>query len=104
MTDIERRFNSRMVEIYQLAKKLCNYNATRFMEMISRPEGAVSAAKQLLRGDQVQYGLMELYHCGHLEISVEAAVVSDEFRELFTEEDIAVAQKRLKDLRYDQAT
>lgn len=52
MESLEKRFNKDMNQIYQLAKKKLNYNATRFMQLVSE-RGGVQAAKQLISKDLV---------------------------------------------------
>ena len=47
MTEAERKFNSAMKDIYQIAKRECGYNATRFMQLVAE-KGGVAAAKQLI--------------------------------------------------------
>jgi hypothetical protein len=83
MDSNEISFNEKMFEIYKLAKKECNYNATRFLQMLNE-YGGINTAKKLLASDDLQYGFVELWQCGCLHLTVEALVLEPEFKDLFT--------------------
>ena len=93
---LEFKFNSEMLNIYKLAKKECNYNATRYLQMISE-HGGLETARILLHSNKVSDGYTALWECGRLDLTVEALVIKMEWRELFTHEEINIAIKRLKD-------
>lgn len=99
MANIEVRFHSAMLNIYEEAKSQCNYNATYFHRMVSEM-GGLEAAKQLLSTDAPQYGFTKLWECGRLDISVEYLVLKDEFKSLFTKEELKTAKRRLEDYGY----
>ncbi|HEU4759184.1 MAG TPA: hypothetical protein VFT91_04290 [Dehalococcoidia bacterium] len=88
-----------MSEIYRRAKDECKYNATRFLEMISTI-GGVETARRLLHSEFIQYGFDALWESGRLDLTVEAHVITDEFRDLFTDEERQIARKRLEDYGY----
>jgi len=44
MKNIEDQFHEKTLEIYELAKKYCGCNATRFLQKI-RKDGGLAAAK-----------------------------------------------------------
>jgi len=89
-----------MLLIYEKAKSECNYNATRFLEMVNK-YGGRGAAKILLHFPGPQEGLIALWHCGRLDISMEATILKSPWNNLFTEEEIEIAKKRLHELRYN---
>lgn len=93
---LEREFHEEMINIYRKAKEECNYNATRFLQMVIT-HGGLEAAKRLLRGE-IQYGLEQLWECKCLHLSMEALVLKPHFRRLFTEEEINLAKERLRNL------
>ena len=99
MTDLETGFYRAMVNIYQEAKRACNYNATYFLRMIT-DHGGLEAAKRLLATETVSDGFGTLQLCGRLDLSVEAHVIKPEFQPLFTAEEIAVAKQRLREVNY----
>lgn len=93
---LEKKFDSAMWDIYHTAKTACNYNATIFMQMLTK-YGGVNTAKRLLSKEKVQYGFTELWLCKRLDLTVEAHVLKNEFNELFTREESNRARKRLLD-------
>ena len=79
--------------------KMHGYSPTIFMRMLAE-HGGVQAAKQLLASDKPQSGLFELYHLGILNESMEAVVVQEKYRSLFTEDELTEARRRLEELDY----
>ena len=63
-------------------------------------KGGLETAKQLLADRKAQTGLDKLWELGLLHESMEAVVLRDEFRSLFTETELAEAKKRLVDRGY----
>jgi hypothetical protein len=99
MTEIETRFHRAMVDLYQTAKRDCNYNATYFLRMVT-DYGGLEAARKLLETDAPSDGFTTLFLCGRLDLTVEAHVIRPEYAELFTEQEIASARKRLVENGY----
>lgn len=99
MTDSESRFNRAMLDIYRRAKEECNYNATRFLQMISE-RGGVATAHALLATPGPSDGFTALWECGRLDLTVEAHVLKPEFIRLFTEEEKNIARTRLNEYGY----
>ena len=99
MESQEIAFHDAMAEIYTHAKTECNYNATRFLQMLSEQGGLVTA-KTLLRAPQVSDGYTALWELGRLDLSVEAYVLRPEFRTLFTTEELEIAKTRLDEYGY----
>ena len=96
---LERKFHQKMVELHERAAKECQYHATRFIQMVN-DRGGVAAARVLLHSSQPAQGLTTLWEHGRLDLSVEAQVCHQEWRDLFTEGEIEIATKRLADLGY----
>jgi len=67
--------------------------------MISN-RGGLATAKKLLAENKSQYGLTALYKCNRLDLTVEALVLKEKYRSLFTEKELKAARKRLGDLHY----
>ena len=99
MENRELIFHEEMLDIYEKAKRECGYNATRFLQMVHE-KGGLRAAKQWLSVDTPQEGLFTLWELGRLDINMEALVLHKQFRELFTDEELTRARKRLHDLNY----
>ena len=94
MADLENRFHTDMLRIYEDAKRECNYNATRFLVMVHE-RGGVGAARQLLAASTISEGFVRLWEMGRLDLTVEALVLRSEYEALFTESERAIARSRL---------
>jgi len=100
MTDkLEREFHHAMLDIYKTASTECNYYPKRFLELINS-RGGLLAAKQLLHEPGHPEGLTKLWELKRLDISMEALVLQCKWESLFTEDELAIARKRLTDLGY----
>jgi hypothetical protein len=97
--NLEAAFHKEMLDIYERANTECNYVATRFLQMVGRLGGLV-AAKQLLASEGFSEGLTRLWEEGRLDISMEALVLQDPWRKLFTVEELEIARQRLTELGY----
>lgn len=95
--DQEGAFHEAMLAIYDRARTECKYNATRFLQMVGE-RGGLETARYLLHAPGLSDGFTALYLCNRLDLTVEASVVKPEWQPLFTEEEIAIARKRLRDL------
>ena len=92
-------FHDAMLEIYERAKTECHYNASRFLQMVGE-KGGLETARYLLHASGVSDGFTALWECKRLDLTVEAYVLKPEWQGLFTQDEIAVAGKRLSDLGY----
>ena len=98
-SQLERQFHQKMIEIYQRAVSECGYRPTRFLQMVNE-RGGLATASDLLRASRPAEGLTILWEHQRLDLSVEALVCEEPWRSLFTEDEIAEAEKRLRDLGY----
>ena len=94
--DLTRRFEDRMRKTYACAKSL-GYDAKAFAGMVAE-HGWLDATKILLRPGPPQAGFETLWRLDRLDLTVESIVLEDEWRELFADEELAVARQRLEDL------
>lgn len=94
MSNLDDEFHLEMIQIYHLAKKHCNYNATRFFQMVN-DNGGLATAKILLSSQEPQAGLTKLWDCDRLDLSVEALVINPRFSLLFSEKEGKDARARL---------
>jgi hypothetical protein len=99
MSDIQAQFDKAMFGIYHRAREQCDYNAVRFLQMLSEKLG-LATAKHLLASGAPQEGFVHLWECGCLDLTVEALVLQDRFRSLFTKEELDEAHRRLEELGY----
>ncbi|MBZ9621424.1 hypothetical protein G9F71_000770 [Clostridium sp. FP2] len=100
MNDLERKFYTAMTDVYRKADKECGYRATRFLQMLSE-KGGVKTAKELVSKEGGTDGFSKLWQLGRLDLSVEALVLKDEFKELFTEEQLSLCKARLEKYKYE---
>lgn len=99
MDPIEAQFHEAMVTIYERAKRECNYNATRFLQMLS-DIGGLETARKLVGTNEPSDGFTELWLHSRLDLTVEALVIQPRWQVLFTPEELAAARKRLQDLNF----
>lgn len=97
MLDLETQFHHAMIVVAEFAYQ--HKFGIRFRQMIEA-HGAVDTARRLLATREIQTGLMRLWEVESLNISMEALVVQERFRTLFTETEIAEARRRLDELGY----
>lgn len=93
-------FNLEMLAIYDAALKLKPpYRATLFLRMVNE-HGGKGAADILLATGNPSSGFTELYIRGkeNLKLSVEYLVLKNPWRNLFSEEQLAIARKRLREV------
>jgi hypothetical protein len=99
--NIEKEFHIDMTNIYNELKRELNYNATRFLQLLSE-EGGVKTAKRLINKEGVTYGFEVLWENNRLDLSVEAVVAyKSKYKDLFTEEEIESCREKLKDYGYE---
>jgi hypothetical protein len=94
---LEELFTEAMLGIYEAAKKLKRpYHAPRFLRMVHE-HGGKETADRLLGTSEPSDGFTELFLRGKecLKISVEYVVLQNPWRELFTDEQLTIARKRL---------
>jgi len=103
MSDLEREFDDRMMDIFRRAKSEANYNAVRFFEMLNVHRG-VETAKILLHATAVSDGYTALWERKRLDLTVEALIFDNpKFHSLFTPSDIDKARRRLAEYKYPPA-
>jgi hypothetical protein len=88
-----------MKDVYVRAKKKAGYAAGFFLTMLSE-YGGLGTARRLLASPEASSGFTALYERGRFDLTVEAVVVRSEFAELFTEQEVEVARRRLVRLGY----
>ena len=102
-SDVEKRFDNAMFEIYRRAKAEAGYNATRYFQMLTDHRG-LETARILLHAGTVSDGYAALWERGRLDLTVEALIYDHpEYHPLFTEEEREIARRRLQEYKYDSA-
>lgn len=97
--NLESAFHKEMLDVYERAKAECSFVATRFLQMVVEM-GGLAAAKRLLASDGLSDGLTRLWQEKRLDISMEARILRNPWRQLFTNEELEIALRRLTELGY----
>lgn len=97
-TNREAAFHEAMLEVYGRAKTECHYNASRFLQMVGE-RGGLETARYLLHTG-LSDGFTALWNCNRLDLTVEAYVLKPEWQGLFTQDELAIARKRLAEVGY----
>ena len=95
---LEDRFQQEMLRICEEAKEF-DYYPNYFLRMVV-DRGGLSTAKHLLSGDKLSDGFVRLWEEQRLDLSVEALALRDPWSALFTNEELAEAQRRLDGAGY----
>lgn len=99
MVDLEYKLKLELEDKMHRAKKECKYNPTRFNQMLAK-YGAVETAKRLISSEMktgtVSEGFTTLYLCGRLDLTLEHSVCKEEYRPLFSQDEIDYCEKLLK--------
>jgi hypothetical protein len=93
---LEDLFHQEMLNVYSNALWHCRYDARIFLPMVN-DHGGLEAARRLLATSYLPDGFAELWMRGRLDLTMEALVVKEPWRRLFTDEEITVARQRLAD-------
>lgn len=99
MDTLEKQFFRDMQDIYRRADRECGYRATRFLQMLAE-KGAVETAISLVSKPGGTEGFARLWEMNRLDLSVEALVLKDEYRGMFSDDLLETAEKRLKEYGY----
>ena len=98
---LERQFHDAMIDIYWRAKKEVGYDATLFHQMVAN-QGGLQVARTLINSNKLSSGYTRLWEKKRLDLTVEAVVVeSSRFHPLFTEQELEICKKRLRDYQYN---
>jgi hypothetical protein len=101
MSDLGTKFDKAMFEVYRRAKDEAGYKATIFLRMLN-DHGGLQTAKSLINARKPSDGYTALYLLGRLDLTVEALVLEDAgWHPLFSNDELQLARKRLKEYRYD---
>jgi hypothetical protein len=93
---LESEFHGAMIDIYRRAKADADYTATRFIGMVSE-QGGLETARYLLHAAKVSDGYTALWERGRLDLTVEAVILEDKWKPLFTKTEREIAVARLKE-------
>lgn len=86
MTKLEEKFEKQMLE-HAAAWEAFGANPTRFLKQ-AQQHGALGTVRENIRRHRLSDGFEKLHTAGKLELTPEAAVVSKQYAELFTDEEV----------------
>jgi hypothetical protein len=93
-------FDDEMFRIYQRAIVEAHYNASRFLQMLHEHRG-LETARILLHSTNMSEGYKALWERRRLDLTVEAVIHDNpKWHSLFTEEDLVICRRRLKEYEY----
>lgn len=95
VADIETEFAKRMRDIYEIGRSEANYTASYFLSMLA-DIGPLATAHKLINAPAVSDGFTALWERGRLDLTVETLVLERQFAELFTDDELAIARRRLE--------
>lgn len=95
---LEEQLTAELMGTYEAARAR-GYIATYFLQMLEE-HGGCETAKRLLAKSEPQTGLFELWRLNLLHESMEAVVLQERYKPLFTEAELAEAHRRLEELGY----
>lgn len=92
---LESEFHEEMVSIYRKSGKATGYWPNRFLQKVKRVGGLQSAREWLSPGTDLSPGLQRLAKEKRIDLSMEALVLTEPWTQLFTEDEIKQARRRL---------
>lgn len=96
MMDLESQFHEAMIQLYyDVANAGINYRPTLLLQHVQQDGGLVTA-KRYLQADNVTEGFVRLWQSDRLCLTVEALTLREPWCQLFTPEELAVAERRLE--------
>lgn len=99
MGELEAKFEGEMIErVYRTTGRETGYWASYFLRAV-RSHGGVGAARRLLQQKGLSKGLRTLREKERLDLAMETLVLAPEYQVLFTDEERAVAGRRLEEAR-----
>lgn len=96
MSGLEERFEERMRRAHAETKDL-GYNPTAFTGMVAE-HGFLGATRRLLRPGSAQSGFERLWAMRRLDLTVESVSLEPEWRDLFSDQELVEARRRLEEL------
>ena len=96
---LESRFTRHLFDLVRQTIAETGYNPTLFQQML-HDRGGWETTRTLLHARKPSSGFTTLWEKGRLDLTVEAVAIQTPWAELFTQDELAIARKRLKDLDY----
>lgn len=88
-----------MMESVSICKYRYGYNPTRFLQMLEQ-NGPIDTVTSLVMAQKIHEGPSKLWEFKRLDLSIEAIICREPYRQLFPDEVLARAKSRLQKLEY----
>lgn len=98
--DLLQGFEAAMKNLYVRAKDEAGYEATVYLRMLA-DYGGLETARRLLATSSVSDGFVALWERGRVDLAVENVVLRPEFSTLFSDDELDVARRRLREYGLD---
>ena len=98
-TKLEEQFNQAMLELYRKVKEA--YRPPNYLLGAINDRGGFEVARVLLEKPLPSETFTALQQIGRLDLSVEALVLDNRWRELFEQKHLDMAERRLKSCGFD---
>lgn len=96
---LKNKFNEEILQAVEESKKI-GYIPTRFIQMLQLQGNNAFEVVSRLVTKEATTGLEKLWEKGRLDLSVEAVMIKNEYRELFDSDVIKICEKKLKSCGY----
>jgi len=93
-------FDERVWDSIKKMEKKYDYTPTILIDMINSDLGAIEAVRKLINNPRIPYGYTKLWELKALNLSMEAIVLEEEWKELFSDDERRKARRRLRDYGY----
>lgn len=87
MGTVETKLQEQIIKNCEIAEKEYGCKMTGFLDKIER-FGIVRTAQEILRKGRTSDCFTKLAEEGHIELTMEATLVKDQYAELFTDEEV----------------
>lgn len=94
LDDLERILEQELIKAIDKSLIEAPYNPTRFKYMLNE-YGTLQTCKKLLHEPKLHYGFVILWELKRLDLSVENIILKSPWNRLFTDEEKAIARKKL---------
>ena len=95
----EEEFKKRVFDSIIIMDKKHGYTPSELINMIDK-HGTIEAVRRLINSPKPPYGFTKLWELKALDLSLEAIILEEEWKDLFSDEERAKAKKRLTDYGY----
>ena len=94
--DLEDRFHEAMVQLYwaSVEANIPGWQPVLLIQALNN-DGGLATARGYLHNPNVTEGFIRLFEAGRLDLAVEALVLREPWRALFTPDELKVAKQRL---------